>query len=227
MTSRKDFLLAGAFASFVPGSAIAAAASPAPVKADEKIPKLAFDKAAFDAILASDAQHRQCFGATKLNSDPLQQMCNSMNAYDDFYGERLHAVAVFYHGPAIALACNDELWNELFVPAIPFFQKQGVEISLKPKPGGGNPYLHPNKGASKSEDYSIETLVRRGSHFLVCNNAVTGFAYGAAEFLKISPRAAYAKITGGLVKGASLVPAGVMAIDAAQAAKFTYLQSSL
>jgi len=227
MSSRKEFLLAGAFASFVPANALAAAAPAPKATPDQSLPKFQFDKTSFDTILSQEAPHRQCFGATKLNAAPLQQMCNSMNAYEDFYGDKLHAVAVFYHGPAIALAMDDALWNDLLIPGIPFFEKQGITMSVKPKPGSGNPYLHAAKSANRSTDFSIETLVARGAHLFVCNNAVEGFTYGAAAFTKKTPREMYAKITSSLVKGASLVPAGVMAIDAAQAAKFTYLQSSL
>lgn len=171
-------------------------------------------------MLAKPATHRQCFGATKIDDgNVIYAMGNTRNAYVDYLGEAadsVHTVAVLYHGAAIALAFNDKVWNELFFPTLKGAPRKLRDEFEDAKPGKGNPYRQDIAGA-----------VAQGASFFVCHNAIAGFAHLMAGALKRSAKSVHAALLAGVLPGALIVPAGVMAIDACQEAKFTYIQSSL
>jgi intracellular sulfur oxidation DsrE/DsrF family protein len=142
-----------------------------------------------------------------------------MNAYEQYLGEApgsVHTAAVLYHGTAISLALNDTVWNEMLFPTL-----KGAPAALRKefadaKPGKGNPYAR-----------DVADSVKRGSSFFVCHNAIAGFSGMVAGALKQPREKVHAAILAGVLPGALVVPAGVMAINACQEAKFTYIQSSL
>lgn len=215
MSTRKTFLLATAVAAATPALALA---GPAPYT---------FDRAGFAARLAREAKHRQCFGVTKLaGGTALENMYNSIYAYEISLGEgngALHAAAVLYHGTSIAMAFDHATWNALIWPS-----KLLTESDL----GKGNWRAthrdNPFYGTAGRDESSIQGLAKRhGASFFVCNNAVTGMASEIAGALKMQDETVYARLIGGVVPEAMVVPAGVMAINACQEAKFTYIQSTL
>lgn len=217
MSTRKDFIAASSLFALAPAAAQAASPSPAP-----HAPSLRwhFDKTRFDRMLARPAAHKQCFGATKIDGGAvIEGMNNTINAYVDYLGETqasVHTAAVLYHGAAIALAMSDSVWNEILLPlakdAPPTLREQFADA----KTGKGNPYTG-----------QVRQAVARGSSFFVCHNAIVGFSHMAAASLKKPVESVHAAILAGIVPGALVVPAGVMAINACQEAKFTYIQSSL
>lgn len=217
MGSRKDFLAVSSLFALTP--ALADAASPPP-KSESGALTFEFDQRRFNEILNKPAKHKQCFGATKIaGGDVLEGMTNSLNAYEQFLKEgpgALQAVAVLYHGLSICLAMNDAIWNELLVPALKFAPESIRKDIGTAKPGSGNPYR---------DDF--QALVQRGSSFFVCHNAIAGFSELLAGALKQPQANLHARLMAGLLPGALAVPAGVMAVNACQEAKFTYIQSSL
>ncbi|HKU66835.1 MAG TPA: hypothetical protein VJP85_03570 [Candidatus Baltobacteraceae bacterium] len=212
MNTRKDFLLTTSLFALAPS--IADAASPAPSAS------FTFDRARFDAILAKPAKHKQCFGAVAIDGgDVMSGMANTMNAYERYLGEApgsVQTVAVLYHGAAIALAMTSGVWNDLLLPSLKNAPAKVRAEFSDAKPGKGNPYLS-----------DVAQMVKRGSSFFVCHNAIEGFSEIAAGALEMPKEKAHAAIMAGIVPGALVVPAGVMAINACQEAKFTYVQSSL
>ncbi|HEY8314532.1 MAG TPA: hypothetical protein VIG51_10210 [Candidatus Baltobacteraceae bacterium] len=231
MTTRKDFLATSSLLAVAPALAQAATPSPAPSAAAKPSAHeltFAFDRARFDQILARPAKHKQCFGSTNIEGgDVLGAMDNSINAYVRYFSESpgtMQTVAVLYHGSAIAMAMSDSAWNELLIPSLKHFPSIAKDVP-NAKRGKGNPYLHTT--TNDPQDVSVESLVKKGASFLVCHNAIVGFSYGVAEALKESPAKAHAAILAAIVPGALVVPAGVMAINACQEAKFTYIQSTL
>ena len=77
---------------------------------------------------------------------------------------------------------------------------------------------------------SIETLLRRGATFYVCDNALRGLAMkvAAAGFAGSSDAGAlHAELRRNLVPGSLLVPAGVTTIDALQQEHFTLYDASV
>jgi intracellular sulfur oxidation DsrE/DsrF family protein len=233
MTSRKEFLAAGSLFALVP--AAAGAATPKPKATPE--PKLTFDfdRARFEQILAKPAKHKQCFGVTRIEGgSALESMNNSVDAYETFLKEgagAMQAVAVLYHGSSIFMAMNDALWNELLAPffrshnfakyAPPAIKQDVAHLTL----GKGNPFLHST--TNDPDDISVESLAAKGSNFFVCHNAVAGFSGVLADDVKESAGDVHRRLMASIVPAALVVPAGVMAINACQEAKFTYIQSNL
>jgi intracellular sulfur oxidation DsrE/DsrF family protein len=175
-----------------------------------------FDRTAFEHVLSKDAKHKQCFGIMKIDGGAaLEGMMNSIEAYDDFLGEgsgSLQAAGVLYHGASIAFAMNDAVWNEYLIPAAPQAAQSIRKDFGKVKPGSGNPYKE-----------RVGELVARGASFFVCHNAIVGITDFVAAALKIGNEKVHKAILAGIVPGALVVPAGVMAINACQEAKFTYI----
>jgi intracellular sulfur oxidation DsrE/DsrF family protein len=238
MTTRKAFIAASSLFALAPAVAQATPSpGPSPKMRGRKVEELTFtfDRARFEQILGKPAKHKQCFGATKLDGGSVMYgMSNSIDAYVDYLKEpagAMQAVAVLYHGAAIALAMNDSIWNRYLTP---LFHDKTFLRNLPPPEygeithltlGKGNPFLH--SASADPDDVSIERLVSEGSSFFVCHNAIAGFSGIVADVVKQPRKKVHDAILAGIVPGALVVPAGVMAINACQEAKFTYIQSSL
>lgn len=119
----------------------------------------------------------------------------------------MHAIAVLYAGNSISIAYNDQLWNELLIPVVSGSSDVGTLT-----PESGNPFSS-----------TLAELSNDGSHFFVCNNALTEDARILGRMKQRSADDMYAFIAARLVPNAMIVPAGVMAINAAQEAHFTYV----
>lgn len=235
LNTRKDFLLASSLFALAPGAAQAAPPAPTRTKSKPSPLTFEFDQARFNEILAKPAKHKQCFGATQIRGgDVLFGMHNSIQAYQTYLKEgpgTMQAVAVLYHGSAIALALSNTLWNEYLTPL--FRDKAFIEHSspderreiAKLTLGRGNPFLR--SASAAPDDVSVERLVSMGASFFVCHNAIVGFSGLVADVVKQSQEKVHAAVMAGIVPGALVAPAGVMAINACQEAKFTYIQSSL
>lgn len=222
MTTRKDFLAMGSLLSTLPQVAQAATAHLSKPAAREAKLSFNFDKHAFEDALMKPAKHRQCFGAVRLDGGGIiGSMANSILAYDDVLGEgngSMYAIGVLYHSSAIVLAMNDDVWNDILLPYLKHNADWKKEIP-EAKAGGGNPYMKP---------IWVPGLIKlRGGALFVCNNSIMSFAYGAANALSRPVQQVYGEILKGIVPGALVVPSGVMAINACQEARFTYIQTSL
>lgn len=213
MSTRKDFLAAGSLFAIAPSAGNKPAPKPTP-------PNLTFqfDQKRFNDILAKDAKHKQCFGITTVEEGAgLEGMGNSIRAYEDFLKEgpgAMQAVGVLYHAGA-AFGFNDAIWNEYLIPSLaiaPAFIRQDIGHV---KPGQGNAYKK-----------QVAELVGKGAAFFVCHNAIAGISEMAASAVKISPENVHTAILAGLLPGTLVVPAGVMAVNACQEAKFTYIAAS-
>ena len=179
-----------------------------------------FDRAAFEAVLAQPARHRQVFGTARLaGALVLHYMRNSLVAYRDGFGEgagTMHAAAVFY-GTSIAAVCPDALWKSFALSK--YLTRTGE--AFERGSNGGNPYAA-----------QVAELRASGASFFVCNNALTELAQdlsNAPEGAGSDPTEIYAQFAAALRKmpGVMLVPAGVAALNAAQEAHFTLLQATL
>jgi hypothetical protein len=228
MTTRKDFLAAGAIAAAIPGVALAdSAPAPHPVST-----KLDFDIEAFTQLLDSSQSHKLLFAAVEINGgEVLGAMRNTLNAYRDIgvtWNDVL-PVAVLYHGLSICLAFDDMIWNENVIP----LQNKGPKesphtrqiASVRKNGGSGNPCLREQGG---EDDTSIRALIGdAGTRFFVCNNAARGVSNMIGTALGKAPDAVYADLARHLVPNAMLVPAGVWAVHAIQEQRFTLLHTSL
>jgi intracellular sulfur oxidation DsrE/DsrF family protein len=227
MTSRKDFLLSSSLAAVVqvpsPSASPGGLRAPLPLRKRFRGDAIPFDfnRAQFDAILAKPAKHKQCFGSKKIDGGSvIEGMTNTINAYDDYYNEpdgSAQTVAVLYHGFSIALALSNTVWNDILVPLAKNGPKELRDQLTDVKPGKGNPYL---------AKIWVPGIVARGASFFLCNNALSGIAGVAADVLKESATKVHSAMLAGIVPGAMAVPAGVMAINAAQEARFTYIAAN-
>lgn len=217
---RRDLLALGATAAALPacGTRMVAAST-----------AFAFDAARFAGILARPARHRQCCASTKPASVLLDTMVATMYSYEYDMHEgpgTVHEVAVLYHPTAVTMALNDDVWNSELLPALsrlsPYYRDALGGLSSR-----GNPFRARHRGTALEDDASIEALVSRGCHFFVCNNALAGLADSLATALRTNGDRMHERLLGNLVQGAMAVPSGVMAINACQEARFTYLQVTL
>ena len=222
MSTRKDFLAASSLLAFAPAVADAASPSPAPKRMRGQAMPFNFDKAQFNQILAKPAKHKQCFGAVRIDGgNVISGMANTMNAYADYYDEgdgAVQTVAVLYHSSAVAMGLSNSVWNDILFPMLKHAPEEFRKDFSDFKPGSGNPYL---------SRIWLPGAVERGASFFLCNNVLSGIAEISADALKQPVEKVHAAIMNGIVPGALAVPAGVMAINACQEAKFTYIQSSL
>ncbi len=236
MTTRKDFLAAGAFAAVAPvavGAAPLPAASPKATPSPKSFEKLNFDLQAFNALLDREASHKHLFASINIDSgEVLSAMRNTVKAYGDI-GTPLadvFPVAVLYHGASIAIGFDDAMWNQYFLPLARKSKKRhwpaikDFQAAIDPKTKG-NPFLKKQGG---EWDYSIPSLIAdAGAHFFVCNNAAHGFAGVIADELALKADDVYRNLSFHLVANAMLVPAGVWAVHAVQEHRFSLLQTSL
>ncbi len=227
MTTRKDFLAAGAIVAAMPASALA----DAPAPARPKNPKLDFDLEEFDALLDGAQAHKHLFASVQIEGgEVFSAMRNTLDAYRDIgvdWSDVL-PVAVLYHGFAILLAFDDLVWNRYVIPlAAKLKHENGAAqiASVRKNGGGGNPCLREQGG---DWDISIRSLVAdAGARFFVCNNAALGIAHMTATTLGKPFDDVYGDFAHHLVPNAMLVPAGVWAVHAIQEQRFTLLQTSL
>lgn len=204
---RQQFLAAGAAG--VAASTIAAPAAAAPP------PVLAFDRVAFEKILNRPFAHRQVFASTALgNGIVLHYMENSLAAYEHGFNEgpgTVHAAAVLY-GTSLSLACDDTIWSKYHLAALLAGMKTNPETI---------------KDAESKNPFAarVAALQTAGASFFVCNNALRGLTGSISE--KSGTGDVYADVVAHLLPGVMVVPAGVAALNAAQEARFTYIQASL
>lgn len=186
--------------------------------------------AGFDGASSSTAAHKHLFAATKFDSGfVLTAMRNTLEAYRDLGTPSSHVfcVGVLYHHDVIAIAFNDEMWEKYEIPygrKYPKSSPAGIDFaSIYDGGTRGNPLLH----ADASQGSSVEALVVKGSRFFVCNNALRNYASSVATELEENPVEIYDDLTRNLVRGATIVPAGVWAVHALQERHFTLLQTSV
>jgi len=71
---------------------------------------------------------------------------------------------------------------------------------------------------------TVESLVKRGVHFAVCNRATHGLADLVAADTKRDAGQVYEEFIGNLFANAHIVPAGIVAVNRAQEHGFTFAQ---
>lgn len=216
MTTRKDFLAA----SLLTTSLLAT-----PEEVAAQTGGAQFDYARFKRSIARAAKHKHLFAAGSIRGGEIvTSMYNTYYVYERVLrtpDSDVLMAGVFYHGLAVAMALNDNAWNQFVSPALSSLPGEFRNDAHTLPPVSGNPLL---RGGANG---SLTGLVNRGSVFFVCGNALMGVAGAIAQALGRAPAGVYAQISRSLIKGAQVVPTGVWAIHALQEARFTYLQSSL
>ena len=126
------------------------------------------------------------------------------------------SVVVVLRNKAIPYAFEDRLWDkykfgDLFKVVDPQTKAASVRNPFwRPKPGD---YKLPGIG---NLAIGINELQNNGVMFCVCETAITGKSYGAAESMNLDPVKVREEWLAGLLPGIQLVPSGVWAIGRAQ-----------
>ena len=233
-TTRRNFLRAGA--------AVIAAAGAARVTSGTALAAGDAAPISYDAFLATARapfKHKQLFTSPRANDGAIfAYIRNSLNGYQFGWGEgpgTLHAAAVL-NGNGVAQGLNDAMWARYQLAQVLARAGDPVKSAGAER---GNPWLHAaaayprndaDLNAPYNQDASIETLLRRGATFYVCNNAARGLAMKvvAAGLAGSSDAAAvHAEMRRNLIPGGLLVPAGVTTIDALQQEHFTLYDASV
>lgn len=209
MPSRRTFIAASAAIAAFPSAP--AMASPA----DRSSP---YDFAAIDARLTRPAKHRQVMAVNRVaDGMAVGYMKHTMDAYEVAMGEgpgAMHVAAVFY-GRGVVLGLGNSMWKTYRLAEN--LKRRGDPLSMQA------PETHPF-----ADDFA--TLVKRGSSFFVCDNALADWAtflVTTGGFNDRTIEGVHDELRRHLVPGALLVPAGVAALNAAQEARFTYFQATL
>lgn len=225
MTTRKEFIAAGAALGALAPQIALATATPPPAATPLPMPHLVFDVPAFDTLLRRPAKHRHLF-ASKANASGavLDSMRTVATAYRDIgtgFGD-VYPVAVLYHF-ALVLGLDDSIWNDLLVPNLSKLSP-GLRDDLGTlKAGAGNPYLH--KDPTDKSDASIEGLIAdTQARLFLCNNALTGLANVLAKASGAEATATYLNLAKHLTPNTTIIPAGVWGVHAVQERGFTLLQ---
>jgi intracellular sulfur oxidation DsrE/DsrF family protein len=226
--NRGNFLSAAA-ATIAAAGAAGAGTSPVLAAGDGSV--VSYE--AFLATARAPFKHKQLFTSPRANNGAIfVYMRNSLNGYQFGWGEgpgSLHAAAVL-NGLGVAQGVDDGMWARYQIAAVLAHNGDPVKAAGAER---GNPWLHaaaayPRNDADGSapfnQDASVETLLRRGATFYVCNNALRGLAMKIMETGSPGARdldALHADLRKSLFPGAILVPAGVTTIDALQQEHFT------
>jgi intracellular sulfur oxidation DsrE/DsrF family protein len=209
-TSRASFLALGAI-----GLTLAATACEAGAQAP------AADRNAIETILHKPARHKQVIGAPKIdNGATLRYAGNTLNAFETAFKEgpgTVHVAAVFY-GTSLFFVANDALWSKYQL--FDMLDRAGDSLPMivhSPQ----NPFYRSRP--SSGEDFTVETLTKRGVTWLVCNNALTGLARNIAAMHSVDPATVYQDFRTNFVPGTTVVPSGVATLVLAQEAGFAFL----
>lgn len=215
MTTRKDFIAAGAALSALAPQLALADPSPSASATPTPMPHLQFDLAAFDAGLNAPAKHRHLFATKAADGSAFDTVRTVLKAYDSIAlpMNTVHPAAVLYHFAAIS-GLDDAVWNTLIIPHLAKMPKGMRDEVGALKVGSGNPST--TSIASLVADCNMLTFV--------CNNAMSGLASALAKASGADAAATYAMMSKHLVPNAMLVPAGVWAVHAVQERGYTLLQ---
>jgi len=209
-TTRAMFLTAGAIGVTLAATAREAAGAAGPASRNT-----------IETILHKPARHKQVIGAPKINNGAaLRCAGNGMNTFQFDFGEgagSLHVAAVFY-GTALFFVANDALWSKYQLFDV--LDRAGDALPLMVH-SPQNPFYHARSNGG--EDFSVETLTKRGVSWFVCNNALTGLTRQLATDRGVDPGRVYSDFRSNFVNGTTVVPSGVGTIVLAQEAGFTFL----
>ncbi|MGQ0539884.1 MAG: hypothetical protein ACT4R6_13125 [Gemmatimonadaceae bacterium] len=164
-------------------------------------------------------KHRQFFDApAHADALPLIHVLNYYNTLNTAYGVKdgeISTVLTLYGAPASTtlFAFNDAMWAKY---------NMGVALKFNDhktgQPATRNVWREDPQiaGLMVAPPASIEALQKRGSIFLLCNNALTIWAGLLAQANKADQATVLADLKANMLPGVVLVPAMVVAIQQAQ-----------
>jgi intracellular sulfur oxidation DsrE/DsrF family protein len=167
-----------------------------------------------------DGKHRQLFDAPSPDGGiPLVHVLNYYDTFNAAFGvadKDIDAVLTFY-GKTTFHGLNDAMWAKY---------ELGAFVGEKDASGTGhtaNPWrANPTIIGMSLPQASIEALQKRGTSFIICNNALSIFSGLVAQSRGLDAKVVYEDMKANILPGVTLVPAMVIAIGQAQNAGLTY-----
>jgi intracellular sulfur oxidation DsrE/DsrF family protein len=201
---------------------IIAAAAPAAIPSALAAQQAAAVKPGDDWLKGLTASHKQFFDAPQpAGGVPLVHIMNYYDTYNKAYDVKdadIDAVLTFY-GLTTFYGLNDAMWDK-------YKLGEFLETDVPGKPGAratANPWrAAPVILGMNLPQASIEGLQKRGTTFILCNNALTIFAGMVAQKRGLDPAAVYADMNRNILPGVHLVPGMVVAIEQAHRAGLSY-----
>ena len=167
------------------------------------------------------SKHRQFFdGPTANGGIMLVHILNYYDTLNETYKVKdadIDAVGTFY-GATVFYGVNDAMWAKYrigeFVASIdPTAGKLGAE----------NPWrTTPVVLGMSLPQASVETLLKRGATFILCNNALTIFSGVLAKARGLDADSVYNDLASNILPGVNLIPGMVVAIEQAHTANMSY-----
>ena len=170
-------------------------------------------------------KHRQLFDMAEPGAGvPLLHIRNWLSTYNEAYhvpDSDLNAVGTFY-GKTVPLGLSDEMWAKY-----PFGATLQINDPATKAPITRNMFLSPKEGddfAFGFYDSGVTPLMRRGTTFILCNNALNFWVGRLSQGGLGTKEAIRADLLAHMVPGVVLVPAMVIAINKAQEAGLSYMK---
>lgn len=216
---RRDFL--GMLATGAAAAGIATLAVPGLSQAAAS-PRLQSTPASgFDAWLGKiKGVHKQVYDATEVNQAMALAWARVFlmtNVSVGVPASDCLSVVVLRHS-AIPMALNTSLWGKYG-----FGEMFEVENAQTKKPQGENIYYSSPVGTFLLPDMTIETLLKDGTLFGVCDMALTVYSSMAAKKMNMDAAEVKQEWVAGVLPGIQIVPSGVLAVNRAQERGCTYV----
>ena len=122
---------------------------------------------------------------------------------------------------ATPFAFNDAMWTKYGKPMSALLQFTDPKTK---QPPSKNVFNSPDYGMELTNlGSTIDSVVKRGTRFAVCDMATHFFAGGVAMASGGNPDAVYKELVANLIPNSHMVPAGVVAVNRAQEYGYTLL----
>jgi len=148
------------------------------------------------------------------------EAANYLNTYPKAYSIEPRDVnaIIAAHGNMMGMAISNAIWEKYRLGEMANFKDPRTEA-----PATRNIYLGEGEGELMGPGFSVTSLAKRGVVFLVCNTALAQASRVLASRTHQTQADVHRELTEGLVPGAVLVPAMIVALNRAQERGCTYL----
>lgn len=165
-------------------------------------------------------KHRQLFDAPATGGGiPLVHVMNYLDTYNKAFStpdKDVNAILTFY-GSTTFHGLSDDMWAKYRLGEF-LGEKDAAGAPMTKNPWRAAPTV---LGMSMPAA-SVEALQKRGTTFIICNNALGIFAGMVAQARGLQQAAVYEDMKAHILPGVTLVPAMVIAIEQAQNAGIAY-----
>jgi intracellular sulfur oxidation DsrE/DsrF family protein len=170
-----------------------------------------------------NGRHRQFFDVGAMNNGaPLRRIHQYVDSYTRAYALADQDVSTLFgaHGNGLPFVLADAIWERFELG-----KRHGVIDPTTSRPATRNVFLAPDASTRRglvALEASITRLQARGVRFLACNNTIDAWAQELSRGDKAREAGVRKELIDGLIPGAMLVPAMLVAGNRAQEVGFAY-----